>query len=668
MRQPLAALLVLVLGLAGPARAGLAPSFEAESCGWRATHVVVVSEGAAIDGVVRVVESWRGDLNVGDELTLPALARFAPKEARTTWGGWDERPVEVVSGARMVVFLVRADGGWKHAAPWGGLDVSTVWVERGACWGLVQVVNPGAPVLVNVGAEDELKALIGQLGRLRGDLDAALALPDPSARAEALVPFTRDGVTSGDAYEALATRCGAASVPILERLVSVDQGDPYSATRALVRAGGAATGPFLLERLQAELGPWRDLARTLPATWWNEGEHEPLRRRYSRLHTFVEAVARVRPPGCDRLLRELRDLWRSSAGLSSVSQIIEMCERALEGVDRDGLLAELRALGEPAPPNDGPYEAETAPFTAIREAALRTGDALALARVADALVAGDGVGRDLRAAARWLTRAAEAGHVPSMRELSWWLHYGSGLKEDQAASGRWRARALEVSREAAATGDVAAVASLAGLLLGEREGGHEAEVDRLLEQAAKGEDAWALRAWASRLRARGQEEEARRCEARAAERTRALAAAGDPAAMWALGEELLPTRDSTGPDAARGMAWLRKAAEAGQTDAMYSLSWRETGAARVRWLRRLAELGSPIALYDLAKRYQEGDGVPKSDEEAVRWYRAALETRVGPSTHEFVELLRRRKDLRRPGDARVIEEALRPTYVTPDGW
>lgn len=59
--------------------AGIRPSFMPEESSWRATDIVVVTEGKEIDGVVQVIETWKGELKPGSTLTIPELAEFKAK-------------------------------------------------------------------------------------------------------------------------------------------------------------------------------------------------------------------------------------------------------------------------------------------------------------------------------------------------------------------------------------------------------------------------------------------------------------------------------------------------------------------------------------------------------------------------------------------------------------
>ncbi len=97
--------LLTLVALAAPASAGIAPSFRAESLAWEATHIILVSEGAELDGEVEVVASWKGDLPPGTPLSLPELAAYAPETQRAVWS-WDpEGRARSVSGERLLLFL-----------------------------------------------------------------------------------------------------------------------------------------------------------------------------------------------------------------------------------------------------------------------------------------------------------------------------------------------------------------------------------------------------------------------------------------------------------------------------------------------------------------------------------------------------------------------------------
>ncbi|MCD6051618.1 MAG: hypothetical protein K0Q55_3027, partial [Verrucomicrobia bacterium] len=72
----------------GYAQAGIRPSFRLESSAWRATDIVVVTEGDLIDGNLDVLETWKGTLSPGAVLSLKELGKFATEESRTVKPPW----------------------------------------------------------------------------------------------------------------------------------------------------------------------------------------------------------------------------------------------------------------------------------------------------------------------------------------------------------------------------------------------------------------------------------------------------------------------------------------------------------------------------------------------------------------------------------------------------
>src|SRR4030095_3388719 len=102
-------ILFLLSGSYSLTSAGIRPSFQLEDNTWNATHIVVATEGKTIDGVFRVLESWKGDLNPGDSIKIPELASFKPASSRTVSDPWYQKPGTnqglVVTGARMGRFV-----------------------------------------------------------------------------------------------------------------------------------------------------------------------------------------------------------------------------------------------------------------------------------------------------------------------------------------------------------------------------------------------------------------------------------------------------------------------------------------------------------------------------------------------------------------------------------
>ena len=216
------ATLLFLLAVSTAASAAIQPSFSSEGCSWRATDIVVVSEGSEIDGNFKVLETWKGDLKPGQTISVPELAQFKGKDARSVYADpWvekegDSRP-RYVSGQRMILFLRDANkpqddhdseydpwrtresdvstSRWKPTNPMGTeMKYSTAWVENGKVYCFVQIENPGDPVIISAGTETELKTEVDCVISTQIGLNTALAISDVAARAESLEPFAKDSI------------------------------------------------------------------------------------------------------------------------------------------------------------------------------------------------------------------------------------------------------------------------------------------------------------------------------------------------------------------------------------------------------------------------------------------------------------------------------------------
>lgn len=102
--------LLFLLTVSSAASAGIRPSFDPEGCSWRATDIVVVTEGSQIDGNLKVRETWKGDLKPGQMISVPELASFKEQAARLIYSSawydkdYDGKP-RYVSGERLILFL-----------------------------------------------------------------------------------------------------------------------------------------------------------------------------------------------------------------------------------------------------------------------------------------------------------------------------------------------------------------------------------------------------------------------------------------------------------------------------------------------------------------------------------------------------------------------------------
>jgi len=77
-------------------------------------------------------------------------------------------------------------------------------------------------------------------------------------------------------------------------------------------------------------------------------------------------------------------------------------------------------------------------------------------------------------------------------------------------------------------------------------------------------------------------------------------------------------------DSEQAMFWFRKAADQGGKECQFELAehlyYYGANQEAAHWYRLAAESDSAEAAFKLAELYEEGNGVPKNDEEAFRWY------------------------------------------------
>lgn len=352
--------LLLILSYS-PVSAGIRPSFVLETCAWNATDILVATEGKKIDGVFRVLETWKGDLNAGDTIKIPELALFLSESSRNVSDSWYQREKSsptTVTGERMVLFLKRAhplvpDSSndaqllsptikWLSTSPYDGMDVSVVSIEQGQTFGFVQVINPGASLLIRLGlSEDEMKHRVQEIEAVHISLLQASAIDDLSRRAEALGPFTHHGLyqVQDTAFEELK-KVGPAALPVLRTLLANDSLIEIhrSLVEVLAAAGKNEACPDLVGLLKKDLEFWKVTGPVLKSGWWNaEGfdsleEVEPLRDRYSRDHQALMALTKRPYRESETVVREFRDFWRSLPHLAD--EIGDACDAALAESER----------------------------------------------------------------------------------------------------------------------------------------------------------------------------------------------------------------------------------------------------------------------------------------------------------------------------------------------
>lgn len=328
------------------ATAGIRPSFDLDSSAAKATHVVVATEGEGIDGVLEVLESWKGDLGKGAVILVPELAQFASEKSRRI--GWGIKH-GTVTDSRMVLFLVKSlepatsarklkkdtraapktqwlpasfpdyqpvfAGGPTRRSNFERMRISVAWIENGMVYAFQQIMNPGPVTLVRLGrlSEADVRARVLKVGKDSKGLQEAAAIPDPVKRAAALVQFTevKEHRERERAFNALA-ECGAPALPYLRRILKDDTlaDRHYLAVNALAKAGGVHVGPELTTLLEQELAFWKRQAPLVKATKWNDLPAR-LRSRHVKLEQALAAVTMISFPGARKAMSAIQSFWQS---------------------------------------------------------------------------------------------------------------------------------------------------------------------------------------------------------------------------------------------------------------------------------------------------------------------------------------------------------------------
>ena len=259
------------------------------------------------------------------------------------------------------------------------------------------------------------------------------------------------------------------------------------------------------------------------------------------------------------------------------------------------------------------------------ELAADHGDADAMENLADCLMSGEGVEKDLAKAEAWYVRASEAGNASATCALAACYYRGDFGQID-------RKKAYEWSLKAAELGYGPAMLNL-GIMYQEGE-----DVKRNVAKAL----AWFREAAglgvADAMRELGRhylsgdgvdedKSEAEKWFVKAAE-------TGDADAENTLA--VLYYNGGFGkPDFAKSLEWIRKAANDGNPSAMINLgSMYGDGDAgldvdrkqAVKWFRKAAEKGSPGAMIQMGAAYLSGNGVVENRAEAEKWFVKAAET------------------------------------------
>ena len=337
---------VLTLVLAGSVSAEIRPSFNLHYCAWKATDIVVVTEGDTIDGEVMVLETWKGELRRLERLTIPELAAFATEESRKVAEPWlrrdDDDVPKKVTGDRMVLFLIRENDRWLPADQLSKeMSVSTVWIESDQTIALFQQMNPGPSELVSMAfSEEQLKKTIDYFIDRQKRFDDAITWNDAERLASAVSSLYL--MENADAQRFMIEALGDAGPVAVPALLTI-LGDDSDANviHALRKAGGADIAPKLTELLTQDLAFWKTAGPPLKPDWWNGDSLTPeklnqLRTRYGRTYATLTALRDLRFAGAEETVAALRDYWRSLPQLGGIGndQIARECDVVLYELPR----------------------------------------------------------------------------------------------------------------------------------------------------------------------------------------------------------------------------------------------------------------------------------------------------------------------------------------------
>lgn len=358
--------------------AGIRPSFMLDSCAWKASHIVIATEGDVIDGNLSVLESLKGDLRIGESIVIADFAGFNNPELRQVGTEMEflnfradqyrlapaKRPNRIIldsgtgpqqairrqaiSCSRFVLFLMDEDSGstkiWKPAAPFGGFFVSAVWLESHGTYGFYQTMNPGPSELVKLySSESRIRELITEIIKAQDSLGKALAITEKAQRAEALEPLMR---TSSVLVKRIALeeigKCWPSARPVFLRLMQDTSmlDNSIFLFASYIETGDEQAGPELTAMVRQEFKFWKEMAPKLPAGWWrvvDKSAPDNLQNRYDRIYYLLGALTKLRFVGCKELIIELREFWRSQPVLGDsywLKQLNRECDKLLAELQR----------------------------------------------------------------------------------------------------------------------------------------------------------------------------------------------------------------------------------------------------------------------------------------------------------------------------------------------
>jgi hypothetical protein len=346
--------------LARPALVAFRPSFSLDYSSWHATHIVLVMT-TSTDGTFEVVESWKGNLRVGERLVVPELI---PSQNAIPLSGypqsWPTGASDGVSeqipkqpvGSRMVLFLKssameqvptkRTDKperhGWKPSDIMDSMKASAVWLDGDQLYCFSQHLNPGPSLLLACRySEERVRTRVAEIRGIQESMTVALAATDGEERAERLKPYVHSDVLPAQTFalEELG-KTGPSGVRTIRGMLDdpAFTDEASALVKALVQAGGEAVGQELNNHLLQDVAFWKSTGPLLPQDWWNEDTtaHAPLREQYDRTYELIAGLEQTHYAAALTTATQLRDLWRSLPQLndpSGVDQMAEECDKLI---------------------------------------------------------------------------------------------------------------------------------------------------------------------------------------------------------------------------------------------------------------------------------------------------------------------------------------------------
>lgn len=336
----------IVIIVCSTAAAGIRPSFLPEVCSWRATDIVVVTEGQQIDGVFTVLETLKGDLKPGEAIKIPEMAEFKSPEARLISEPWYQQPQpnkakEYVSGDRMILFLrdsqkpqfwldddeEKQSAQKKNASRWQAANLmadeikySAVWIEKDQLYCFIQVMNPGPSLLTKLGVtEERLKQGIAEVTRVQDGLKLAIEIQESNRKSLSLAPFLRNSIyLARERAFAELIECSEAAVPVLKAVLQDESliGIHADAIDALEATGGKKIGPELTSIVGRETEFWKQRAPSLKLGWQNEfdskGDSALLANHRAVLEQALLSLKDIRYAGSQKAVAAVRQLMLST--------------------------------------------------------------------------------------------------------------------------------------------------------------------------------------------------------------------------------------------------------------------------------------------------------------------------------------------------------------------